>query len=336
MSEQGIGGQYVPLLDTSDDEDEELFVNMNKELESKYTDYYQFIANSKSIRPICITEDVDFRNMSFVKKICWWVGTFFKLLSIIMLSVRTDRLSDVQYLRHHWLFYGGMLGFSLAAWSPQVIDTLGSNGILQEGIFRMDHAPAFAICAFGLFYYILSISFFFKYMGPWMREKFGTAKTLKFWEYFVSLAWQIQTIGFWVLTITPALFEKELEVIPGWLTTTSGILLVVLGIGSKMGAIYGTGYNTYYWYDMVTDIPNAYFVEVGIYKFIGSPTYTLGRGTSFGAALHFRSVPMLVAGVVDLVLINLFNKFVEQPSVDKMYSTPKQKEESYKSTHSNI
>ena len=28
---------------------------------------------------------------------------------------------------------------------------------------------------------------------------------------------------------------------------------------------------------MVTEIPNAYFVEVGIYKWHGSPTYTLGR-----------------------------------------------------------
>ena len=30
-------------------------------------------------------------------------------------------------------------------------------------------------------------------------------------------------------------------------TTGLGLLLVVFGIGSKMGAIYGTGYNTYYW-----------------------------------------------------------------------------------------
>ena len=35
--------------------------------------------------------------------------------------------------------------------------------------------------------------------------------------------------------------------------------------------------NMYTRYDMVTDIPNAYFVEVGIYKWHGSPTYTLGR-----------------------------------------------------------
>ena len=53
--------------------------------------------------------------------------------------------------------------------------------------------------------------------------------------------------------------------------------IIITGIGSKMAAIYGTGFNTYYWYDMITDIPNAYFVEVGIYKYVSSPTYTLGK-----------------------------------------------------------
>ena len=89
--------------------------------------------------------------------------------------------------------------------------------------------------------------------------------------------------------------------------------------------------NSFTRYDMVTEIPNAYFVEVGIYKWHGSPTYTLGRwnkqnekkklkritglpyitiirGTSFGAALHYRSVPMLFAAIADLVLINIFNR----------------------------
>ena len=53
-----------------------------------------------------------------------------------------------------------------------------------------------------------------------------------------------------------------------------------------MEAIYGTDYNTYYWYDMVTNIP--YFVQAGINNWVESPTYTLGRGTSFGAALYYR------------------------------------------------
>ena len=99
-----------------------------------------------------------------------------------------------------------------------------------------------------------------------------------------------------------------------------------------MGAIYGTGYNTYYWYDMVTDIPNAYFVQVGIYNWVESPTYTLGRlcttgvrvkysGIIFTCFSFYRSVPMLVAAIIDLAGINLFNHFVEQPSVRKMYGS---------------
>ena len=104
------------------------------------------------------------------------------------------------------------------------------------------------------------------------------------------------------------------------MTTIIGLALVALGIGSKGSAIYMTGYNTYYWYDMILNTPNAYFVEAGIYKYCGSPTYTLGRLTGFGAAIKYRSIPLLVASILDLILITLFNSFVEQPFVRTMYS----------------
>ena len=82
MREQGVGGYYIPVDDTSDEE-ENVFENVKKNYEAKYSDYYEFLANSESIRPICIAEDVDFKNMSFGKRICWWIGTFFKVLSIL-------------------------------------------------------------------------------------------------------------------------------------------------------------------------------------------------------------------------------------------------------------
>ena len=69
--------------DTTDEEDDEVFVNENKNYDSKYSDYYKFIANSKAIRPICITEDVDFENMSFVERGFWWLGTILKVWSIL-------------------------------------------------------------------------------------------------------------------------------------------------------------------------------------------------------------------------------------------------------------
>jgi hypothetical protein len=32
------------------------------------------------------------------------------------------------------------------------------------------------------------------------------------WEYYVSLAWQVQTIGFWLLTLTKPLYEEQFQV----------------------------------------------------------------------------------------------------------------------------
>ena len=157
-----------------------------------------------------------------------------------------------------------------------------------------------------------------------MREKHGKATTLKFWEIYVSTAWQVQTIGFTCLTLVedpPGYVVESFNVIPSEVTTVIAIALVVLGLGSKGGAIYMTGYNTYYWYDMVLNTPNAYFVEGGIYKCCGSPTYTLGRFTGFGAAINYRSIPLFVASILDFILITVFNYFVEQPFVRDMYGS---------------
>ena len=78
-------------------------------------------------------------------------------------------------------------------------------------------------------------------------------------------AWQIQTIGFTCLTLSnfKQPYFEEFKIIPTWVTTVLGLILVIFGLGSKCAAIYGTGYNTYYWYDMVLDVPNAYFIENG-------------------------------------------------------------------------
>jgi len=302
---------------TEEDENEKYRQNGGSDLspgmEYRGGDYYDFIAQSSSLRPISVTEGQGIEGKTSIGKFLWWVRTVLQFLSIIILSVRTDRLSECVYLSCHWRHYGGMLVFSLLSWSPQVLNSLGVVSI------SVSPGTAYSVCVFGLFYYILSISLYFLVLAPYMRRRWGTALTLRVWEYYVSVAWQVQTLGFWALTITPVPYQYQLESIPHWLTTSLGIALVIFGIGSKMGAIYGTGYNTYYWYDMVTDIPNAHFIEIGIYKCSGSPTYTLGRGTSFGTALHYRSVPLLLAAVGDLLLINLFNRFVEQPFVRRKY-----------------
>jgi hypothetical protein len=207
----------------------------------------------------------------------------------------------------------GLWAITICNWLPQILNYIIPNSM------ALSPSMSYAICTFGLLYYPLAMTIFFKNIGPWLRENHGKGKTLRIWEIYVSTAWQVQTIGFTSLTLSTVPYLDNFESIPIEATTSIGIFLVVLGIVSKGLAIYMTGYNTYYCYDMVLDTPNAYFIKGGIYKYCASPMYTLGRFTGFGAALQFRSVPLFVASLLDLLLMNLYDYFIEQPFVKKMY-----------------
>ena len=150
--------------------------------------------------------------------------------------------------------------------------------------------------------------------------------------YLIILSgWQVQTIGFSLLTLKSLEqpYIEKFESIPKEVTTIIGLILTISGLGSKCAAIYYTGYNTYYWYDMVLNTPNAYFIEGGIYKYCGSPTYTLGRMTGFGASIHFRSrmpqgkinfnnfsSPVLeICGSITLILQKIFHYIHTQAEI---------------------
>ena len=60
---------------------------------------------------------------------------------------------------------------------------------------KLSNAVAFTISVICLLYYPIAITIFFLKLAPWIRENYGKASTLKCWELYVSIAWQIQTIG---------------------------------------------------------------------------------------------------------------------------------------------
>ena len=249
---------------------------------------------------------------SLARKIFWWLLTFIKMLSLLWASLRLDRLFDVDYMRHHWKHYTGMIIITVMGWFPMIVNAFTP--------IKLENNTAYAICLVGLLYYPLSMTFFVKYLGPRMRKRYGKATTLKVWEYYISLTWQIQTIGFTVLLYTDTKpYMQYIEWLPMNVAKIIGYTLIIIGFVAKFAAVYMTGYNTYYWYDMILEIPNAHFIEDGIYKYCGSPTYTLGRGTGFGAAVGLKSIPMFVASVIELILITLYNYCVEQPFVRVMY-----------------
>ena len=61
---------------------------------------------------------------------------------------------------------------------------------------------ALTICLAGNLYYFLSITLFFTCLGPILRRNWGVANTLRFWEFYVSVGWQAQTLAFWVKPFT--------------------------------------------------------------------------------------------------------------------------------------
>ena len=71
-------------------------------------DYYNWISNAKEVRPITITEDLEWEAMTCLQKLLWGVGTSIQMLIMTILSLRTDRLLDWDgYLKHHWKHYSG-------------------------------------------------------------------------------------------------------------------------------------------------------------------------------------------------------------------------------------
>ena len=82
--------------------------------EIRYKDYYEWMGSAKEVRPITVTENVTLSAMSWSEKFWWWLKTCVQMLTLTVLSLRTDRLFDWEgYLKHHWKHYLGKKGNEL-------------------------------------------------------------------------------------------------------------------------------------------------------------------------------------------------------------------------------
>jgi len=90
-------------------------------------------------------------------------------------------------------------------------------------------------------------------------------------------------------------------------------------------SLYVTGYHNYFCYDLAMDMPNAYFLQTGIYHYFKSPMYTLCRIAWITLALlkfyqtNYIGLGVVLLALLDLVSINTYDYMVEQPFVRRMY-----------------
>ena len=71
-------------------------------------DYYRRMSCVKEVRPITITENLEWENTTCIQRSSWWIATCIQILTLTILSLRTDRLLEWnEYLKQHWKHYSG-------------------------------------------------------------------------------------------------------------------------------------------------------------------------------------------------------------------------------------
>ena len=79
--------------------------------------YYEWMAKQKEVWPITVTEGLEWVSMSYFHKVLWWIGTCIQMLTLTILSLRTDRLGQGKgYLTHHWKHYSGWFIIPTIRW----------------------------------------------------------------------------------------------------------------------------------------------------------------------------------------------------------------------------
>jgi protein-S-isoprenylcysteine O-methyltransferase Ste14 len=105
-----------------------------------------------------------------------------------------------------------------------------------------------------------------------------------------------------------------------WAFISAGVLLIVVGVGTKAWAVRCLGLSSYTWHDFF--VPKERFVpcHTGPYRFFTDPMYTLGYLQTYGIALACGSWFGLAASLFSQASILIVNEQVEKPHFRRLCS----------------
>ena len=105
-----------------------------------------------------------------------------------------------------------------------------------------------------------------------------------------------------------------------WAFIGSGVLLMVVGVGTKAWAVRCLGLDSYTWHDFF--VPKERFepCRTGPYRFFTDPMYTLGYLQTYGLALVCGSWYGLAASLFSQASILIVNEQVEKPHFRRLCS----------------
>lgn len=106
---------------------------------------------------------------------------------------------------------------------------------------------------------------------------------------------------------------------PSMATVASGVLLVLIGAGTKLWAARTLGSDAYYWHNFFDPDAAVGPVSSGPYRFVRSPMYTIGYLHTYGLALMLRSFPGIIAAGFSQAAILAFYAIVERPHFRRLH-----------------
>lgn len=101
------------------------------------------------------------------------------------------------------------------------------------------------------------------------------------------------------------------------IAAAAGVVLVIVGVGTKLWARATLGPDAYYWANFFTEGPEVTAARTGPYRFLRNPMYTVGYLHTYGLALVTASVPGLIAAAFDQAAILAFYQLVEKPHFNR-------------------
>jgi protein-S-isoprenylcysteine O-methyltransferase Ste14 len=104
---------------------------------------------------------------------------------------------------------------------------------------------------------------------------------------------------------------------PRGVMIVSGILLMIVGVGTKWWARATLGGDAYYWANFFDDTDAVTPTRAGPYRYLRNPMYTVGYLHAYGLAVATASLPGVVAALFAQAAILAFHRLVEKPHFDR-------------------
>lgn len=241
-----------------------------------------------------------------------WLGIVLKIGIVLYLGIRPDYMLLEGYLSHHKVYYFTWISVILAA------EIILNNLVDWTQVLGNVSGTVFFVATWA-FYYVGLLLWFVVVKEP-LRKRMGKAKFIMISEFVFSCMWMGIGCGLrsFCQSVHTGAFGGKFP-LSETASTTIGACIVLVGYFFKAWACALTGFNSYFWRDMLTDIPNDRFVTSSLYKMTSHPTYTLGYLQGLGAAIFYRSVEGMLAWLVMQISILLFAHTIEKSFIERTY-----------------